>query len=35
VAVAGQRDGLRGAGGDDLALILAFEGEVGHGIGVL
>jgi hypothetical protein len=35
VAVAGQRDSLRGAGGDDLALILAFEGEVGHDIGVL
>lgn len=35
VAVAGQRDGLRGAGCDDLALILALEGEVGHGVGVL
>ena len=35
VAVAGQRDGLRGAGCDDLALILALEGEVGHFVGVL
>jgi hypothetical protein len=34
VAVAGEWDGLGGAGGDDLALILAFEGEVGHGAGV-
>jgi hypothetical protein len=31
--VAGQRHRLRGAGCDDLALILAFESEVGHRIG--
>jgi hypothetical protein len=33
--MAGQRDGLGGAGCDDLALILALEGEVGHCIGKL